>query len=102
MNIDMTLKPASLREEANVRGEGYLFSFDIAGVREEAKTFTCNHCNQIVIIQPKCDPYDLGGMCRLCDRMICPKCVDFGKCTPIEKRLEEEERKYLRRWAMRM
>jgi len=73
---------------------GYAFSFDVGGIRQEADTFTCFHCNRVVIVKPMCDPYDLGGMCRICEKMICPACVDLGKCDPVEKKLEREEAKY--------
>jgi hypothetical protein len=76
------------------RPGGYAFSFDAGGVRQESDTFTCAHCNRIVIVKPKCDPMDLGGMCRLCDKMLCPACVDLGRCDPLEKKLERAERSY--------
>lgn len=72
---------------------GYAYSFDVGGIRQEVDTFTCFHCNRIVIVKPKCDPADLGGMCRLCEKMICPACVDLGKCDPMEKKLERAEAK---------
>ena len=73
---------------------GYAFSFDAGGIRQECDTITCAHCCKVVLIKPKCDPYELGGMCRLCSKMICPSCVDTGVCDPIEKKLEREEAKY--------
>jgi hypothetical protein len=73
------------------RPGGYLYSFDPGGVRQEADTFTCHHCNRVVIVRPKCSPDDLGGMCRLCMKMICPSCVELGLCTPFEKKIEEQE-----------
>lgn len=76
------------------RPGGYAFSFDVGGIRQEADTFSCAHCNRVVIVKPKCDPNDLGGMCRLCDKMICAACVDLGKCDPVEKKLEREEARY--------
>lgn len=76
------------------RPGGYAFSFDAGGIRQEADTFTCAHCNKVVIVKPKCDPCDLGGMCRLCDKMICPACVDLGHCDPLEKKLERAEARY--------
>lgn len=69
---------------------GYAYTFDTDGVRQEADTFTCAHCNRVVIVRPKCNPDDLGGNCRLCMKMVCPKCVDLG-CTPFEKKLEKWE-----------
>lgn len=84
------------------RAGGYAYTFDVGGIRQEADSFTCAHCNRIVIVKPKCDPMDLGGMCRICDKMICPTCVDLGKCDPLEKKLEREEAKYraLRSYGM--
>lgn len=70
---------------------GYFFSFDVGGIRQESDTFTCYHCGKVVIVKPKCDPYELGGMCRLCEKMICPNCVDVGRCDPLEKKLERAE-----------
>lgn len=78
------------------RPGGYIFSFDAGGVRQEADTFTCCHCQKVVIVKPKCDVDDLGGMCRLCMKMICPACVD-QPCTPFEKSLEREEARDLAR-----
>jgi uncharacterized protein YprB with RNaseH-like and TPR domain len=71
---------------------GYAFSFDIGGIRQENDTFTCFHCNSVVHVTPKCNPDDLGGMCRLCMKMICPTCMGKG-CFPFEKRLEQVEKR---------
>jgi len=79
---------------------GYAFSFDAEGIRQEADSFTCAHCNRIVFVKPKCDPSDLGGFCRLCTKMICPKCVDIGSCDPFEKKLERQEKEYRHRIRM--
>lgn len=73
---------------------GYFFSFDADGTRQESDTFTCFHCNHVVIVKAMCDPTDLGGMCRLCRKMICPKCVDLGACDPFERKLRREEAAY--------
>jgi hypothetical protein len=79
---------------------GYAFTFDPGGTRQEADSFTCFHCNHVVIVKPKCDPADLGGMCRLCMKMVCPTCVDVGSCDPFEKKLERSEKEYRRRIHM--
>jgi hypothetical protein len=71
---------------------GYAFSFSPDGIHQECDTFTCAHCGGIVHVKSKCNPDDLGGMCRLCMKMICPQCVDLG-CTPFEKRLEQVEKR---------
>ena len=63
-----------------------------------ADTFTCGHCGRIVVVPPKADAADLGGHCRLCDRLICPSCAREGRCDPFEKKLERwEARAALRR-----
>ncbi len=77
-----------------MRPGGYAFSFDVDGVRQEADTFTCAHCNRIVVVKPKCSPDDLGGMCRLCMKMTCPACVARGSCDPFEKKLARQEAVY--------
>lgn len=73
--------------------QGYGIIFDLNGIVEEHDTFRCEHCGRIVIVKPKCNPDDLGGMCRICMKMICPSCVDLGSCVPFEKKLEEQERR---------
>lgn len=78
-----------------MRGQGgYAFTFDAGGIRQEADTFTCFHCQKVVVVKPKCDPCDLGGMCRLCDKMICPGCVEIGHCDPFEEKLKRDEAQY--------
>lgn len=72
----------------NAGGYGVLFGPN--GVQHEVDTFTCAHCNKVVVVKPKCDPADLGGNCRLCMKLVCPRCVDLG-CTPFEKKLEQWE-----------
>lgn len=63
---------------------------------QEWDTFTCGHCWPPTIhnVQPFCDPADLGGLCKVCMRLICPKCLGEGSCTPFEKKLEAEEARY--------
>ena len=66
-----------------------------AGLRDngECDTATCGHCQFIIHIPPMCDPADMGGLCKQCMRIICPKCVDKGTCTPFELALEASEAK---------
>lgn len=75
-----------------MRAGGYAYIFDESGTQKECDTQTCNHCNRVMHIRPKCDPADLGGLCKLCMKYICPKCVGLG-CTPFEKQLELIEAK---------
>ena len=70
---------------------GYLLIATDQGKNIEYDTFICGHCNKIVIVPPRSDMSDLGGMCRGCMKLICPKCVDKQTCTPFEKQLEKIE-----------
>lgn len=72
------------------RAGGYSYSFDPTGMCQECDTFTCFHCNTIVKVPTKSKPEDIGGLCKICMKMICPSCVDQG-CTPFEKKIEALE-----------
>jgi hypothetical protein len=56
----------------------------------EADTFTCYHCQRIVHVPVKGKAEDIGGQCKLCMGLICPRCVGKG-CTPWEKQMEIQE-----------
>lgn len=56
-------------------------------------TFTCEHCNHVVHVPAKCRPEDMGGLCKICMGLICPKCYHLSRCTPYEEKLK--------RWAAR-
>lgn len=72
-----------------MRRFGYARADGPAGT-EEADTFTCNHCQRVVFVRPRCDPADAGGLCRQCDGLICPACI--GKvCDPWEKQMQRME-----------
>lgn len=58
----------------------------------ERDTFTCVHCNSIVIVTPKMSATDMGGWCAMCAKPVCKRCAGKG-CTPFEKRMEAVERK---------
>lgn len=60
---------------------------------KERDTFTCGHCNGVVIVEPKADPADMGGLCKLCMKLVCPRCNAAGQCTPFLKKIEAAERK---------
>ena len=60
---------------------------------DECDTFTCGHCQFIMHVPVKCNPEDLGGLCKCCMQLICPKCVNKGTCTPWEQMIENMERK---------
>lgn len=73
---------------------GYAIICDPCAPIKEMDTFTCHHCDRIVHVEAKANVDDLGGMCRICMKLVCPRCVDAGTCTPLEKRLTEQENKY--------
>lgn len=72
--------------------QGYLIGINQGNV-QEADTFTCFHCQKIIIVKPLCDPADMGGRCNICDSLICPKCVGQG-CTPWEEKMKKIEASY--------
>lgn len=56
----------------------------------ECDTFTCAHCQRIVFVPVKQKPEDMGGLCRICDGLVCPQCVGKG-CTPWEEAMRRIE-----------
>lgn len=72
-----------------VQGYAVWTSLDGPAVKE-CDTFTCCHCNRIVMVKMRAAAEDLGGFCRMCMKMCCPSCADKG-CTPFEKRMEKYE-----------
>lgn len=76
----------------------------------EQDTFTCAHCSAISFTKPGWDkPLQVAvirndgsvfmkdaGFCRKCYRHICPRCENTFECTPIEKRMEDEEKAWRR------
>ena len=57
-------------------------------VTQECDTFTCGHCNGIVHVPPRADPAVVGGLCKQCMKLICPKCVDKMVCTTWELQMQ--------------
>jgi len=82
------------------RPQGYLTVTEPGAPTVEKDTFTCGHCNRVVVVEPACDPSAMGGFCRLCMTHICETCAGEGGCEPFEKKLEAmEARDRLRRAA---
>ena len=61
------------------------------GVREWS-TFTCQHCNKVVRVPMHADPAEIGGLCKVCMGLVCPRCAGLGRCDPFEAKLERVER----------
>ena len=74
---------------------GLQIEFCCDGGVKETDSFTCSHCNKIVLVKPFCSPSDIefGGQCKGCMGLICLQCYDKAECKPIEKWCEEQERK---------
>jgi len=62
----------------------------------ERDTFTCAHCNRVVVVKPMMRAEDMGGICHLCGdkhrpAFVCALCV--GKsCDPFEEKLKRIEK----------
>lgn len=81
-------------EAAPAKLDGFQCIETRAGVTE-FDTMSCGHCCRVIHVQSRQRPEDIGGLCKLCMRPICPQCVDHGGCDPLEKKLaraEERER----------
>lgn len=74
------------------KARGYAL-FDINGRIVEAETFTCRHCQALVVIPPKSPPQNMGGYCYSCDALTCQPCAE-KPCEHFEKKLERVEASY--------
>lgn len=68
---------------------GYLIGTSPDSV-DEHDTFTCAHCNKIVIVKHKSRPEDMGGLCKICMGLTCPQCTGHS-CRPFEEQLKKWE-----------
>lgn len=57
----------------------------------ESDTFTCGHCDRIVLVPPFVDAASQGARCGCCGRLICGDCNNKARCEPWEERLQREE-----------
>jgi hypothetical protein len=73
-----------------LRPGGHLLIAGPDGKREH-DTFTCGHCQRVVIVRHRAAAADCGGMCKRCMKLTCPRCTAAGACTPFEKKLERAE-----------
>lgn len=69
------------------------FDSNARSIPTECDTFTCNHCCKVVFVRPGERGADLGGFCKCCTGLICIACVDDGRCSPLEQRLEAMARR---------
>lgn len=75
------------------KASGVALTFDERGKIIENETFTCKHCQKVVLIPHQADPSQMGGFCYSCAALVCPAC--YGKpCEHFEKKLERAEAQY--------
>lgn len=64
-------------------------------VSRKNDTFSCGHCNQIVLVPPGTVSLTVGGTCRACMHHICDGCIEEMertlRCVPLEERLRQME-----------
>ena len=65
---------------------------EVGAGNNEYDTTVCNHCNALTHVRARMRPEDIGGLCKVCMGLICPKCVG-EPCVPFLKRLDEAERR---------
>lgn len=71
------------------RPGGFFFVMSPNGSKE-TDTFTCGHTQRVVLVPVGARPEDMGGLCKVCMRLICKE--ELGKpCVVIEQRLEKWE-----------
>lgn len=74
-------------------GRGYMqYTDPDPGRSKEGDTFTCQHCNRVTYVPPFADPADIGGLCKSCMGLICPRCASIDRCDPLEAKIERMER----------
>jgi hypothetical protein len=74
-----------------LRPGGYAVTVGVDGQKTEADTFTCAHCQRVVMVKPKATASECGGWCGRCAKPICPSCAAKPGCAPFEKQLERIE-----------
>lgn len=74
-----------------LRPQGYATLTGPDGV-VECDTSVCAHCNAITHVKPRQDPATIGGLCKCCMGLICPRCVG-GECVPFMKKIERWEQR---------
>lgn len=92
----MWLKPQGHAEivspERGVANLDRLRCEEIGAGTTEYDTMVCNHCNSITHVKARMRPEDIGGLCKQCMGLICPRCLD-GPCVPFAKKLDMAEKR---------
>ena len=67
---------------------GYLIVVDPERPTHEQDTFTCIHCNKIVLVKGTVTDF---AWCRKCMKPVCEKEICQDRCLPWERQLEISE-----------
>lgn len=59
----------------------------------EFDTYRCGHCGSTRHVMARERPEDTGGLCKQCMQLICPHCLNTGRCDPLERKLEQAEKR---------
>lgn len=60
----------------------------------EMDTITCNHCGRVVHETAEQRIEEKTSKCAGCMKRICRRCTALQRCIPLEKTLEDMERKF--------
>jgi hypothetical protein len=95
--------------------KGYAIIVDPESPVQEYDTASCCHCGGIIFVVPGtvCTEYfvnqadgswkrEPGASCYRCMKPVCLVCYDKGTCTPLEKWLEENEKRRIDSAARRI
>ena len=82
------------------RGHPGIVDNGVRFTESEIDTYLCEHCNRVVHVPAAAAPDTMGGFCRQCMGLICPKCVAKRTCTPWEQAMEKMEARQRLRDAM--
>ena len=74
--------------------QNYSIETDGLGFTREVDLFSCYHCQRQVFVPIGKSAWELGGGCRICEQLICSKCVDLGTCRPWEEQMLKIENRY--------
>lgn len=76
-----------------IKAGNYSFATDrITGkIIKEQDSYTCFHCQRVVMVQPRQKGEDVGGYCGVCKKLICPVCVGKGSCNPWQEQMAKIE-----------
>lgn len=70
-----------------LKPNGFTFVTDLDGKVHEGETYQCAHCGGHTHVKPFQQASDIGGLCKQCMGLTCPRCTASGLCDPLERKL---------------